>query len=103
MGPVYRDTGRRRPPTQRNRGSMSTVTTIGVVDLLTIRECIEILIDRRTGRDRIPSLPPAVVDSLGATHVRPRAWTQKAKDLRRKALIAGEVQARAWRYRVEPQ
>src|ERR1700737_1141417 len=44
MGPVYRDTGRRAPPTRRNRGSMSTVTTIGVVDLLTIRECIEILV-----------------------------------------------------------
>src|ERR1700730_3187063 len=52
MGPIYRDTGRRAPPTRRNRGSMSTVTTIGVVDLLTIRECIEILVDRRTGRDR---------------------------------------------------
>ena len=45
---------------------MSTVTTIGVVDLLTIRECIEILVDRRTGRDRTASLPPAVVDYLGA-------------------------------------
>lgn len=70
---------------------MSTVTTIEVVDLLTIRECIEILVDRRTGRDRIPSLPPAVVDYLGATHVRPRAWTDEAKDLLRQALIAGEV------------
>jgi hypothetical protein len=48
---------------------MSTVTTIEVVDLLTIRECIEILVDRRTGRDRTPTLPPAVVDYLGATHV----------------------------------
>ena len=45
---------------------MSTVTTIEVVDLLTIRECIEILVDRRTGHDRTPSLPPAVVDYLGA-------------------------------------
>jgi hypothetical protein len=35
---------------------MSTVTTIEVVDLLTIRECIEILVDRRTGHDRTPSL-----------------------------------------------
>src|ERR1700738_978178 len=89
MGPVYRDTGRRAPPTQRNRGSMSTVTTIGVVDLLTIRGCIEILGDRRTGRERTPTLPPAVVDYLGATHVRPRAWTDEAKDLLRQALIAG--------------
>src|ERR1700730_4757521 len=89
MGPVYRDTGRRAPPARRNRGSMSTVTTIGVVDLLTIRECIEILVDRRTGRDRTPTLPPAVVDYLRATHVRPRAWTDEAKDLLRQALIAG--------------
>jgi hypothetical protein len=70
---------------------MSTVTTVEVLDLLTIRECIEILVDRRTGRDRIPSLPPAVVDHLGATHVRPRAWIDEAKDLLRQALIAGEV------------
>jgi hypothetical protein len=70
---------------------MSTVTTIGVVDLLTIRECIEILVDGRTGRDRTPSLPPAVVDYLGAAHVRPRAWTDEAKDLLRQALIAGQV------------
>jgi hypothetical protein len=70
---------------------MSTVTTIEVVDLLTIRECIEILVDRRTGRDRTPTLPPAVVDYLGATHVRPRAWTDEAKDLLRQALISGEV------------
>jgi hypothetical protein len=70
---------------------MSTVTTIEVVDLLTIRECIEILVDRRTGRDRIPSLPPAVADYVGATHVRPRAWTDEAKDLLRQALISGEV------------
>ena len=62
---------------------MSAVTTIEVVDLLTIRECIEILVDRRTGRDRIPSLPPAVADYVGATHVRPRAWTDEAKDLLR--------------------
>ena len=70
---------------------MSTVTTIEVVDLLTIRECIEILVDRRTGRDRTPTLPPAVVDYLGATHVRPRAWTDEAKDLLRQALVAGEI------------
>jgi hypothetical protein len=31
------------------------------------------------------------VDYLGATHVRPRAWTDEAKDLLRQALIAGEV------------
>jgi hypothetical protein len=59
------------------------VTTIEVLDLLTIRECIEILVDRRTGRDRTPSLPPAVVDYLGATHVRPRAWTGSEDLLRR--------------------
>jgi hypothetical protein len=31
------------------------------------------------------------VDYLGATHVRPRAWTDEAKDLLRQALIAGQV------------
>jgi hypothetical protein len=70
---------------------MSTVTTIEDFDLLTIRECIEILVDCRTGRDRIPSLPPAVGDYVGATHMRPRAWTDEAKALLRQALIAGEV------------
>jgi hypothetical protein len=70
---------------------MSTVPTIEVLDFLTIRECIETLVDLRTGRDRIPSLPPAVADHWGATHVRPRAWTDEAKALLRQALIAGEI------------
>ena len=70
---------------------MSTVPTLEVLDFLTIRECIETLVDLRTGRDRIPSLPPAVADHWGATHVRPRAWTDEAKALLRQALIAGEI------------
>ena len=70
---------------------MNIVPTIEVLDLLTIRECIENLVDLRTGCDRIPPLPPAVADHWGATHVRPRAWTEEAKDLLRQALIAGEL------------
>src|ERR1700730_11506309 len=58
----------------------------GIADERTARR-----IDDPDEHDRTPSLPPAVVDYLGATHVRPRAWTDEAKDLLRQALIAGEV------------
>jgi hypothetical protein len=68
---------------------MSIGTTIA--DILTLRECIEILLDRRTGRDRLRSLPPTSADFLGTTHIRPRAWIDEAKGQLHRALIAGEI------------
>jgi hypothetical protein len=70
---------------------MSVTTTVDVLDLLTIRECIEILVDRRTGRDPIPPLPPRVAEHVGTTHLRPRCWIDEAKDRLHQALIGGEV------------
>ena len=68
---------------------MSIGTTIA--DILTLRECVEILLDRRTGRDRLRSLPPTSADFLGTTHIRPRAWIDEAKGQLHRALIAGEI------------
>ncbi len=68
---------------------MSIGTTIA--DMLTLRECIELLLDRRTGRDRLRSLPPTSADFLGTTHIRPRAWIDEAKGQLHRALIAGEI------------
>jgi hypothetical protein len=68
---------------------MSIGTTIA--DMLTLRECIEILLDHRTGRDRLRSLPPTSADFLGTTHIRPRAWIDEAKGQLHRALIAGEI------------
>jgi hypothetical protein len=62
-----------------------------IADMLTLRECIEILLDRRTGRDRLHSLPPTSADFLGTTHIRPRAWIDEAKGQLHRALIAGEI------------
>jgi hypothetical protein len=70
---------------------MNIGTTINVLELLTLRECIEILVDRRTGRDRLRSLPPTGADFLGTTHIRPRAWIDEAKSQLHRALIAGEI------------
>jgi hypothetical protein len=70
---------------------MNIATTIDVVDLLTIRECIEILLDHRTNRDRLPPLPATAADELGTTHARPKAWIDEAKDQLRRALIGGEI------------
>jgi len=68
---------------------MSIGTTIA--DMLTLRECIEILLDHRTGRDRLRSLPPTSADFLGTTHIRPRAWIDEAKGQLHRALIAGQI------------
>jgi len=68
---------------------MSIGTTIA--DMLTLRECIEILLDHRTGRDRLRSLPPTSADFLGTTHIRPRAWIDEAKGQLHRALTAGEI------------
>jgi hypothetical protein len=70
---------------------MKIATTIEVVDLLTVRECIEILLDHRANRDRLPPLLAAVADELGTTHARPKAWIDEAKDQLLQALIAGEI------------
>jgi hypothetical protein len=61
-----------------------------IADMLTLRECIEILLDRRTGRDRLHSLPPTSADFLETTHIRPRAWIDEAKGQLHRALIAGK-------------
>jgi hypothetical protein len=68
---------------------MSIGTTIA--DMLTLRECIEILLDHRTGRDHLRSLPPTSADFLGTTHIRPRAWIDEAKGQLHRALIAGQI------------
>lgn len=70
---------------------MSISTTVNLIDLITIRECIEILVDRRTGRDRIPALPPSAAEQVGTASLRPRSWIDAAKDLLRQALIGGEI------------
>jgi len=70
---------------------MNIGTTIDVLELLTLRECIEILLDHRTGRDHLRSLPPTSADFLGTTHIRPRAWIDEAKGQLHRALIAGEI------------
>jgi hypothetical protein len=70
---------------------MKVATTIDIVDLLTIRECIEILLDRRTARDRLLPLPAKHAEELGTTHARPKAWIDEAKDRLRHALLAGGI------------
>jgi hypothetical protein len=50
---------------------MSIGTTVDLLDLVTIRECIEILVDRRTGRDRIPPLLPEVAEDVETANLRP--------------------------------
>jgi hypothetical protein len=70
---------------------MNIATTIDVLDLITIRECIEILVNRRTARDGLLSLSASAAEHLGTTHIRPRAWTDEAKEWLRRALIAGEI------------
>lgn len=69
---------------------MSISTTVELIDLITIRECIEILVDRRTGRDRIPALPHSAKPA-GTANLRPRSWIDEAKDLLRQAMIGGEI------------
>src|SRR5262245_66353306 len=70
---------------------MNIAATIEVVDLLTIRECIEILLDHRTNRDRLPALPDTAADELGTTHARPKKWIDEAKDQLRQALLGGAI------------
>jgi len=70
---------------------MSIGTTVDLLDLVTIRECIEILLDRRTGRDRIPPLLPEVAEDVETANLRPRIWIDEAKDRLRQALIGGEI------------
>ena len=70
---------------------MNVTTTIEIADLLTIRECIEILLDHRTNRDRLLSLPPKHADELGTTHARPKAWIDEAKKQLRQGLLGGEI------------
>jgi len=70
---------------------MNIAATMEVVDLLTIRECIEILLDHRTNRDRLPALPDTTADELGTTHARPKKWIDEAKDRLRQALLGGWI------------
>ena len=67
------------------------VATIDLMDLVTTRECIEILLDHRTDRDRLLSLPPKHADELGTTHARPKAWIDEARDQLRQGLLGGEI------------
>src|SRR5262245_33924946 len=70
---------------------MNIAATMEVVDLLTIRECIEILLDHRTNRDRMPALPDRTADEPGATHARRTTWRDEAKVRLRQALLGGAI------------